>query len=580
MALVDNLVLFYSLEDDAASTTVTDAHASYDGTAQQNTSILSTAGKVDNCLSFNGTSDYIQMPNITGEFSDEASACMWVKLNSYPHTVQTKCGIAFLGDAVSQTVIWTDGKFYCGWFRDDRLAGVDLSPYVSEDTWFMLTVTQKPGADGYKIYVDTTEIYSGTGESSVTIHSTARLGLQASAYYLDGYLDQVGIWSKALTSDEVSELYNDGDGLTYENLVGYCRFGHKFFGGPRATLGHEFNIDGITTDGAFAHQFEVLHFVGVVSLQNDQDGTPGSMSTAYVPRRRSDGADLDAGYYDFDGSSDALRLTGTDADAATFDPSQNSNDFTIAGQITPDVISGYGGIFCKRDDLISNGVCWACFQNSATMTFGISKDGTAGGGSWTGVNAGTFVADQLMFFCGRYQYVADGTSDIRLNVDGSETSNTSAFGPVHSNTGSDVQIADWDYSTPTNFNGSIHWLAYWNRKLSDLEVYWLENNFKRPEDLNPDFYIDFHQAVASTYEGEIGWITFDVEGTPTQGGSTDTTLYSIDALESSVERGVIETEEIPDKYAIEPFSSTRASPLESSTERGIVNRFERKRNKP
>jgi len=32
----------------------------------------------------------------------------------------------------------------------------------------------------------------------------------------DGLLDEVGIWDKALTSTEVSDLYNSGNGLPYE----------------------------------------------------------------------------------------------------------------------------------------------------------------------------------------------------------------------------------------------------------------------------------------------------------------------------------------------------------------------------
>ncbi len=34
------------------------------------------------------------------------------------------------------------------------------------------------------------------------------------SYHIDGKLDEVGIWSRALSSSEVSDLYNNGDGLT------------------------------------------------------------------------------------------------------------------------------------------------------------------------------------------------------------------------------------------------------------------------------------------------------------------------------------------------------------------------------
>jgi len=37
------------------------------------------------------------------------------------------------------------------------------------------------------------------------------------ANYYSGYIDQIGIWNKALTTDEITELYNSGDGLAYTN---------------------------------------------------------------------------------------------------------------------------------------------------------------------------------------------------------------------------------------------------------------------------------------------------------------------------------------------------------------------------
>lgn len=64
-----------------------------------------------------------------------------------------------------------------------------------------------------------------------TAHGTPLTGLvnsqhdNANAFYVgstagtsrffDGIIDEVGVWSRALTEEEVEELYNSGDGLTY-----------------------------------------------------------------------------------------------------------------------------------------------------------------------------------------------------------------------------------------------------------------------------------------------------------------------------------------------------------------------------
>ena len=35
------------------------------------------------------------------------------------------------------------------------------------------------------------------------------------AYYHDGLIDEVGVWSRLLTADEKTALYNSGSGLAY-----------------------------------------------------------------------------------------------------------------------------------------------------------------------------------------------------------------------------------------------------------------------------------------------------------------------------------------------------------------------------
>ncbi len=42
-------------------------------------------------------------------------------------------------------------------------------------------------------------------------------GMESQSFYRwDGLIDEIGIWDRALTDDEISDLYNDGEGLPYE----------------------------------------------------------------------------------------------------------------------------------------------------------------------------------------------------------------------------------------------------------------------------------------------------------------------------------------------------------------------------
>ena len=62
MALIDNLVSYYKLDENAANTTVADAHGSNTGTASTNTADLYTAtGKINSSFNFNGSTEYINL---------------------------------------------------------------------------------------------------------------------------------------------------------------------------------------------------------------------------------------------------------------------------------------------------------------------------------------------------------------------------------------------------------------------------------------------------------------------------------------------------------------------------------------
>src|ERR1035437_3727425 len=66
--IITGIVAHWKMNDNSANTDVVDSVGSNNGTAQQNTNILTTA-KVDRALSFNGagfgTNDYVEASNIS-----------------------------------------------------------------------------------------------------------------------------------------------------------------------------------------------------------------------------------------------------------------------------------------------------------------------------------------------------------------------------------------------------------------------------------------------------------------------------------------------------------------------------------
>src|ERR1035437_2089128 len=76
--IITGIVAHWKMNDNSANTDVVESVGSNNGTAQQNTNILTTA-KVDRALSFNGTSDVINCGDIPAIDTSPFSVSLWIK---------------------------------------------------------------------------------------------------------------------------------------------------------------------------------------------------------------------------------------------------------------------------------------------------------------------------------------------------------------------------------------------------------------------------------------------------------------------------------------------------------------------
>lgn len=127
---------------------------------------------------------------------------MWLKRD--PATSNGNC--AFSGDTYVCILLNATGEQVVG----ATGAGSVSAPYSHDNEWAHI-VFQQDGASG-KIYVN--GVLEGTG--------TFSSGLGGAAYYhfpsqhsdqrLGGMMDAVGLWNRALSEPEISQLYNGGNG--------------------------------------------------------------------------------------------------------------------------------------------------------------------------------------------------------------------------------------------------------------------------------------------------------------------------------------------------------------------------------
>ena len=202
MALQDNLVAYYKLDGNS-----NDSVGSNNGTDTSITYSLAN-GKIDQGAGFtiSPRSIIVSGSNVGISGSSPRTVCFWAKVIS---------GTSLLGWGLESAgllfVLQLSGTNYY-FYGNNR----DINTGVAYDNnWNFHCVTY----DGttLKWYLNNSIIASqalslNTTDTPLSIGSANR---NNTGYNYNGLIDEVGIWSRALSSTEVGELYNSGAGLTY-----------------------------------------------------------------------------------------------------------------------------------------------------------------------------------------------------------------------------------------------------------------------------------------------------------------------------------------------------------------------------
>ena len=167
-------------------------------------------GKIGQAGSFNGSK--IDLTGKTIISGSVFSIACWVKVNAF----QNSGKIVAFGSAQTYRNIYietgnNDNKIHViSWGIPTSLS------YELGTDWRHLVVTLTGGI--LSLYVDGVLATSVTNAGSINVSGSSFQGIGSPIQYNDyfnGLIDEVGIWNRALTSDEITKLYNNGNGLTY-----------------------------------------------------------------------------------------------------------------------------------------------------------------------------------------------------------------------------------------------------------------------------------------------------------------------------------------------------------------------------
>ena len=230
------IVSYWKL-DDGSGSTATDSFNENDGTIYGATW---TSGKVGNALSFDGIDDYVNIPDEDSlSFGDGISSdhpfsiSAWVYMDTSIIKQRFVSKADNFNPADGEYLLTTDGYGRFSFFLCDKSLG--FYPFIgrrwselpSIDQWYYVVGTYdgSGSSNGIKLYVDGVQVDdtddSRPYEEMENTNKPLYLGKYGSNY-LDGMLDEVAIWNKELTADEISALYCLGtNGIGYTDDFEY-----------------------------------------------------------------------------------------------------------------------------------------------------------------------------------------------------------------------------------------------------------------------------------------------------------------------------------------------------------------------
>lgn len=155
-------------------------------------------------------SRWLALPDaIRSHFTTEATLFMRLRLNLATPIETGNTGLAELKSAVvaSSHYPWIDGLGYFSVFRGVRVDSVTLSSSVDRAQPHALTITTRPGSNGYQVWQNNQQVVSATGEPTVEIASGFTDLLTSSlVYFLDGDCYEVLLLNRFVSPSEIYQL--------------------------------------------------------------------------------------------------------------------------------------------------------------------------------------------------------------------------------------------------------------------------------------------------------------------------------------------------------------------------------------
>ena len=448
-ALTDNLVDYWSFDStDISGTAVYDLSPGIHNTGTLAGSPASITGHIGQALHFDGSSTYARVPTFVGMPSSAMTLCTWLRtsytageqeifsINRNPSNYSNE-GIFKIAPTTGKVTFWDFNGSVYGF----PTTGSSNSS-VTDGAWHQVCFTKNGTAGTY--YID------GAANGTVTAAANVTYGnadivvgkdYRDSVSYFNGDIDEVMVYSRALSAGEISQLY----ALTPSGAAA-LQTGPISVSALATNLTGFWSLDSADISGTTAYDRSAASCANNGTLVSAPTATAGHYGDANNARL-------------FNGTSQYISVPYT---TNAYNP---SGDYSISVWVNPSNVSGAKGII-SRDS--PNGITpYLIYQNGATYLFYSSSNGSSwdiSSGQSLGVATANTWSHLVIVRSGNTYYAyQNGVQTATWTSAALPWVNTYPF-----------NIGRY-YPGGSYFAGSIDEVMYYNRALSANEVAGLYN---------------------------------------------------------------------------------------------------------
>lgn len=228
--LHDGLSVYYAL-DATSGTQLTDSVGTNHGTLTGG--VVNETGILGKCILFDGVGDVGTLPDISGlQFgSGDFSISVWVNPTAF-----TTSWKGILGGEAGSFAIGTYGSSGQIYISKIGIAGAATGLYMSTGSWYHIVVVFNGTTKDVTVYlngISSTVNFNYTFDTGAASNLIGNIANGQNIW--QGYIDELAIWDNTLlTSIQVSQLYNSGNGLSFSDFTeetGYLGYENSYING-------------------------------------------------------------------------------------------------------------------------------------------------------------------------------------------------------------------------------------------------------------------------------------------------------------------------------------------------------------